>query len=440
MNCAECRDLLIACLEGLLEPERSQACHAHLQDCAGCRAEYAAVTRLQQRLVARGQVDVCVVEPVMQRIHRTQRERTSIMSKIFRSRWGFGLSAATGVAAVIALVVWASPRTQATAGDVMAHGARAAAKITSIHFRGQMRTAPQDNFAAIMPDHELVPIELWKEFTPELKWRVEKPGRVAVMDGQSTVLFIRSVNAAMKVQASNSAFDTQWLHQMANLSDTLEAELRAIKAHGWAVTLGHRQGNDGRPKSAITIEAKSGLPDSDYLKNKFFMTADTRRSYVFDDKTELLESVEVYMHGPTGDRLILEIDAIEYNQPFSPGVFQLGLPADVAWHQEPSAQPADDKIAGMTAEQAARTFFEACSQQDWDQLAKFWPLAVNDQIKQHLGGLEIVSIGASFTSAASGTAQFVPYEIKLRNGQVKKWNLALKKDARTGRWFVDGGI
>ncbi len=56
MNCAECRDNLVACLEGLLEAEPARHCQAHLQSCADCRAEYAAIARLQQRLAASGRV------------------------------------------------------------------------------------------------------------------------------------------------------------------------------------------------------------------------------------------------------------------------------------------------------------------------------------------------------------------------------------------------
>jgi hypothetical protein len=35
---------------------------------------------------------------------------------------------------------------------------------------------------------------------------------------------------------------------------------------------------------------------------------------------------------------------------------------------------------------------------------------------------------------------FVPYEIRLTNGETRKHNLALKKDERTGRWRFDGGL
>ena len=443
MNCAECRDQLVAWAEGLLAPEEHLECRAHTETCAACRAEYEAIVRLQERLSARGQVasEVSLVEPVMRRIRgvRNERERNTIMSRLF-TRWGFGLSAAAGVAAVILVIFLVLPRSQATAAEVLARGAKAVAKLRSIHLRGQLRTAPQDNFSYINPDLDFVTVELWKQFTPELKWRVEKPGRVAVMDGQSTLLYIKSINQAMKVpHPARSAFDTQWLHEIANLSDTLERELRAIKAHGWPVTLTEEQGADGKPKSIVTIEAKSGLPDSDYLKNKFFNNANTRRVYVFDDQTELLESAKVYLHTGSGEKLIFEVNQIDCNQAIAPAIFQLALPATVGWYQELQKLPDNEKYAAMTAEQAARAFFEACSRKDWNEVAKFWTMAPNAQFQQSLGGLTVVSVGQSFTSAAY-PGRFVPYEIKLQDGSVKKWNLALKKDQRTGRWFVDGGI
>ena len=93
----------------------------------------------------------------------------------------------------------------------------------------------------------------------------------------------------------------------------------------------------------------------------------------------------------------------------------------------------------MTSEQAARAFFEACGRQDWGEVEKFCTFANNDRLRQYLGGVSVVSLGEPFSSAANG-AEFVPYEIKLTDGQIKKHNLALKRDLSTGRWFVDGGI
>jgi outer membrane lipoprotein-sorting protein len=445
MNCAECRENLVACVEGLLDREESLQCQAHLETCAACRAEHAAITRLQRQLVTRGQAtaEVSLVEPVMRRVLQEQKkpERETIMSTILKHRWGFGLGATASAAAIILIALLIStPKIQAAAAEVMTKGAKAMAKLTSIHIRGQLRTEPQDNFSYINPDSGFYTIELWKQFEPDLKWRVEKPARVAVMDGQSTVMLIKTANLAVKVpKPTKSAFDTDWLHKIANLSNTITNELNNAIAKGWKLNLTEERAADGRTKEAVTIEAKSGLPDNDYLKNSFFDNADTRRVYVFDDQTELLESVKIYIHAVSGDKLIFELDQIDYNQPIDAAVFELELPANVNWFQnELQKLPDNEKYASMTAEQAARAYFEAFGRQDWTEAEKFRRSAVDDQIRQTVGGLELVSIGTAFSSK-SYPGLFVPFEIKLKNGEVIKHNLALKKDGKTGRWWVDGG-
>jgi hypothetical protein len=124
----------------------------------------------------------------------------------------------------------------------------------------------------------------------------------------------------------------------------------------------------------------------------------------------------------------------------APALFQLDLPQDVNWHQEPQKLPDNAKYASMSAEQAARAFFEACGRSDWGEVTKFFQfMPFNDQVKEYVAGLTIVSVGQSFTSEGY-PGRFVPYEIKLKNGEVKKQNLALKKDGKTERWFVDGGF
>ncbi len=441
MNCADCRDNIIASVEGLLDHDQSLQCRAHLESCPQCRAEYEAMSGLQGRLLARGQAaaGVRLVEPVMRRVRAEQfkPERETLMSKLLQHRWGFGLGATAGAAAILAVILFSMPKAQAQALAVMTKGAQAVAKLTSIHLRGQLRTAPQDNFSAIMPDQDFVTIELWKQFEPDLKWRVEKPGRVAVMDGQSTLLFIKPDFGYKVPQPSASAFDTQWLHELANLNKTLETELAAIKARGWTITLAQEQGADGKAKSVISVEAKSVIGAGDYLHNKFFSTADTRHVYVFDDQSELLESVQIYLHAPAGEQLVFKLDEIDCNPTIDPAVFQLQLPANLSMGGAMPILPDNEKYAAMTSEQAARALFDTCAREDWTEAAKFFnPLT--DSMKQYLGGLQIVSIGTHTT--LSNGAEIVPYEITLKGGQAKKWNLALKRDPTTRRWFVDGGI
>jgi hypothetical protein len=199
-------------------------------------------------------------------------------------------------------------------------------------------------------------------------------------------------------------------------------------------------GVDGAAKSVVTIESRSSLPDGDYCKNKFFNDADTRRVYVFDAQNDRLETVKIYLMRQPDAELIFEVNQIDYNQPIDPEIFNPQLPEDVAWLREGvPTLPDNAKYAGMTAEQAARAFFEACGRRDWDEVAKFWPGPFRYLYKSTLGGLEIISIGESFKSEAY-PGSFVPYEIRLNNGEVKKHNLALKKDPRSNRWYFDGGL
>src|ERR1017187_3855065 len=106
MNCAECRDNLVALSENLLNAGDRQQCLAHLETCTACLAEYKAVTGLQQQLVTRGQTaaKVGIVAAVMRRVKEQQpekqTEREGIMSKLLKYRWGLGLSAAAGAAAI----------------------------------------------------------------------------------------------------------------------------------------------------------------------------------------------------------------------------------------------------------------------------------------------------------------------------------------------------
>ena len=361
-------------------------------------------------------------------------ERTTLMSLLFKSRWGFGLGAAASAAAIVLIIALAAPNAQAKAAEVMAKGARAVAKLTSIHMRGQLRTLPADNFSYIDANNDFYPIEMWKQFEPEMKWRVEKPGRVALMDGQQTLLYMKTGKIACKLPLrSPSAFDTDWLHRIANLSNTISNELRHAQAQGWKLGLTEETGPDGRLKSVVSVMAKSGLPEDDYLKNKFFQTADTRRVYRFDAQNERLEAVQVYFTRSSGEVQVFELNEIDYDQPIDPGVWHLELPADVSWYKEPEKLPDNEKYASMTAEEAARAFFEACGREDWNEAEKF-DSPITDHEKEYLGGLEILSLGKAFTSLHY-PGRFVPYEIKLR---AQEFNLRLSNSNPAKRYVITG--
>ena len=55
MNCADCKEFLVAYVEGLLSEEQKRSITSHLKDCPGCRAELKELTDLHDRLVRNGE-------------------------------------------------------------------------------------------------------------------------------------------------------------------------------------------------------------------------------------------------------------------------------------------------------------------------------------------------------------------------------------------------
>ena len=77
MNCAECKELLVAYLEGLLAESEKQAVEGHVKDCVSCRTELKGLQTLQQRLVenSKALTQGDLEDQVMNRIIREQSAR-----------------------------------------------------------------------------------------------------------------------------------------------------------------------------------------------------------------------------------------------------------------------------------------------------------------------------------------------------------------------------
>ena len=127
------------------------------------------------------------------------------------------------------------------------------------------------------------------------------------------------------------------------------------------------------------------------------------------------------------------------------------------------------RLTSTTPAQVAQAFFDACAREDWTEAGKYWPPGFLKQdptflntITNIYGGLEIVSLGKPFKgriSLASLPADerkrleaqgvrggfeypgvYVPYEIRLKDGTVKKWQLAIRCDNAESHWYWDGGL
>jgi hypothetical protein len=443
MNCQECREAVAAYLEGLLNATCQSQIDLHFAECAACQAELQEVRELTVRLTSDGaaEPELSLETAVMDRILQEQALLIRRLQMKQRIRM-FGISGAVAAAAAMLFIsgMWLTqPANAQKAAEALARGAEAVPNPRAVHIVAKMRTDPRDNFSGIDPEGDLQRIEIWKRFGDQPKWRVEKPGRVAVMDSVSTVQLLRPNLVVKRPRASGQAFDTGWMLGLTNVQDMITRELRTAQAKGWRLKTVEETTATGEKKQVVTVEATAGLADNDWCKNKFFQAADTRRVYRFDARTQRLDGFEAYLHQPGGDVLVFATERIEYDQPIDPNVFTIELPKDVVFWKDVERLSDNAKYEKMTPKDTARAFFEACGKEDWTEVQKFSPTPLDERLKSLLGGMKIVSLGEPFQSKAYG-GTYVPYEIRFKDGTVKKFNLAMRKDNPAHRYVWDGGL
>jgi hypothetical protein len=356
-----------------------------------------------------------------------------------RRVWAGAVAAMVVMAGVgIGLMTAGSP-----ALSTLAQAAEFFDSVKSMHIVAKMRTIDHENFDYIKLNVPLIPVEMWVENSEPPKWRVEKASRVVVDDGDATTLLIGSGAGAFARRWDGAAGGVAgWLEPLLDLSRLCYNERALAWCRGSRIDVGSKTGPDGRPKTVLTVRAKAqgDFSHSDYLKNKSVTESDNIRVYTFDAETQRWEKLSVFVQTAKGNVLVFETTRIEYDRPMPASTFALDIPDNATWIKDPYELAGTPDTSKMTPDAAARAFFEACAKSDWVGARVFAGSFVdNPQIQDWLGGLKLISIGKPFKSGQY-PGWFVPYEIKLKSGEIKQYNLAIRNDTPRGLWMVDGGI
>ena len=373
-----------------------------------------------------------------------QSKRHILLEQIMRSRITKVAAAAVIIIAVLISIniIWDTTIPTASATMVLQNAVNAVSDLWSVHMKARMRTRPSDNFSNIGLNYDFVDIEMWKVTNEDglVQWRVEKPGRVLLMDGQSTIMLIRPNYGVLEERSLPLGCFDSWSGRLLNVHGLLDNELQKAKnIPDRAISL-WREEVEGREKIVLEVDIATDVPEDDYLRNKFIQDSNHVKVYRFDAQTGLLEDLQVYVHTADEDVLIFEVTEIEYNMEIDDSVFALELPDNMVWHKEPEVLPDNEKYQQMEPKEVAQAFFQACADEDWDEVLKFRPSsAVPQWLKDTYGGLEIINIGEPFKSGGY-SGWFVPYEVRLKSGGIRKLNLAIRKDNPAKRYIQDGGL
>jgi len=177
-----------------------------------------------------------------------------------------------------------------------------------------------------------------------------------------------------------------------------------------------------------------------------------RREVLFVDRgTKLVKAVKFYRLKDGKYKYQGMQEFYDYNQPIDPKMFDLDkeVPADVRRVDRDQQKielnkgisPDElEKYEKMTPKEMTIVFFQACADEDWNELLKFTSDSeVRQETKDYYGGLEIISIGEPFkTDKYHGW--YVPYEVRLKSGSIKKWKLAASNRNIVQRYICDGGF
>jgi hypothetical protein len=419
MNCREAQERLVDLFD--LDAPRAVDLERHLAACDRCAADYAALESAVRAVDSRP------------RIHASPDFKERVMRKLTEvepahRRWRFmPRLALVGAAAIVALVLF-MPRTQSPAISLMAQSAEAMSNLQSVHIVARMRTMPQDNFELIGSNYDWVPLEIWKQFGDTPKWRVEKPRRVAVMDGASSTMLIQNTEV---VRGGRYPGFIGWLKGLLETGAIMDRELTAARAGQSTARLAEQDGH-------YTLAVKRAAPGEyrdDWLLDKFVFTSDHTRVYRFDAATKRLESLQLVLNSATGDVPVFEITSIRYNESIDPALFTLNLPAGVAESIGPGQMPTNRALP-QSPKEAAAMFFEGLAQSDYDALLTVYPASARPRWASGWAGGELLSLGEPFHTVLGW---HVPYEYKFRDGSTKKFWLAVRNDNPEHRWTVDGG-
>ena len=310
--------------------------------------------------------------------------------------------------------------------------------IKTVYMELKVRTIENENFDYIDMNAEFMPYKLWKVFGNPPKWRIEKPGRTIVMDGKNQYLYASGPSGfAIMGNPDDGLID--WMKILLDPEKILQTEKEITAENNAKYQI--ENGN----VIILTVNAKAmGDFRNDYALNKTIPESNNRRVYTFDKSTNLLKSLEVFVEAGSKEILVLQLTTLKYDEPIADNKFVIDLPPNVKWVTLDSIiSNKNTGLAGVGSEKATKIFFEALQQKDWkivDQLMPgFLESSDIEKLKESFGGITILSIGKSFKSGQY-PGEFVPYEVRLKSGVIKKMNLALRNDNKYKKWIIDGGF
>jgi outer membrane lipoprotein-sorting protein len=447
MKCNECKREMCNLFDSEADKTLIADLKEHLLECSDCLTEFREMEEVMLILKPQSQINApfLLKQNVLNQVSKDDQKKKHKTGRsiIFNSTFKKILT----MAAILTVIMAIFPLFNSNNG-VMNNSAQAASSlikssiqatnsIETMVMKLNVRTVARDNFSLVGTQNDWVEHTISKSFGKPEKWRLDKGERTVVFDGKNQYLWIPKLEAGYKAGV-NSNF-TEWFKVLIYPETIL---LREQAGTGDNSSKFSMQEKNGELLMTVTSSARGNFIN-DYCKNKSIDQSDNRREYVFDSKTKLIKSLKVFIIEGEKETMILETKSINYNVAIENSVFTINLPQGAQWKDLTLESTLESEtFSNITSKRAAEIIFEAMAKNNWesvDDVFSQFNFVTMKIFKMRYGGLEVIKIGESFKSGLY-KGEYVPYEVKLKNGFVKKFKMALRNDNKNKVWLVDGGL
>lgn len=310
--------------------------------------------------------------------------------------------------------------------------------VRSIRIELHIRTDADENFDYTNPLDEPVPHTIEAIYSPQLLWRIEKPGRKALYDGQHTYLWFDALGEGEVLPYSPGV--AGMLLQLIDPGQLLSFEEQLTRSHDGSRYTLRREGNTLR--LTVHSPAQGDFSQSDYMRNSSVAESDTRREYRFDAASgRLLGGSITFLAADGRERTLLEIDRIEYDAPLDAATLT-ALPEGITWRKLTQTEPAASRLAGIDAGRAARLILDAFA--TWntgilDEALSAYGARARQLLRNRYAGATLVECSAPVRSG-NYPGLFIPCRLRMADGTTEELHLALRNDNPQRSWVVDGGL
>lgn len=310
--------------------------------------------------------------------------------------------------------------------------------VRSIRIELHIRTDADENFDYTNPLDEPVPHTIEAIYSPQLLWRIEKPGRKALYDGQHTYLWFDALGEGEVLPYSPGV--AGMLLQLIDPGQLLSFEEQLTRLHDGSRYTLRREGDTLR--LTVHSPAQGDFSQSDYMRNTSVAESDTRREYRFDAASgRLLGGSITFLAADGREQTLLKIDRIEYDAPLDAATLT-ALPEGITWRELTQPEAATSRLADIDAGRAARLILDAFATWDTgilDEALSAYGARARQLLRSRYTGATLVECSAPVRSG-NYPGLFIPCRLRMADGTTEELHLALRNDNPQRSWVVDGGL